>query len=133
MKLNKESRKLSRQLFRSSFQDGKLDASKVSDVVKAIVTSKQRHHLDIIKNYQRLIRLEIEKRHAIIESALELDGTTCEKVEKDLKKKYGNDLTAEFKVNPDLIGGLRIKLGNDVWDGSVRNRLARLEEQLTHV
>jgi F-type H+-transporting ATPase subunit delta len=48
----------------------------------------------------------------------------------NLKKKYGGDLTAEFVVNPQLLGGMRIRVGSDVWDGSVRNRLERLQQQL---
>jgi F-type H+-transporting ATPase subunit delta len=48
----------------------------------------------------------------------------------NLKKKYGNDLTATFTVNSDLLGGMRVRVGSDVWDSSVRNRLQRLEQQL---
>jgi F-type H+-transporting ATPase subunit delta len=47
-----------------------------------------------------------------------------------LKVRYGEDLTTEFRTNPELLGGLRIKIGDDVWDGSVRNRLSQLQEQL---
>jgi F-type H+-transporting ATPase subunit delta len=48
----------------------------------------------------------------------------------NLKKKYGSDLTTDFVVNPQLLGGMRIRVGSDVWDGSVRNRLERLQQQL---
>jgi F-type H+-transporting ATPase subunit delta len=51
-------------------------------------------------------------------------------VESDLRHKHGRDLSIEYKVNPALIGGLRIQIGSNVWDGSVQNRLARLNEQL---
>ena len=133
MKLNKDSRKLSRQLFRSSFADGKLDNSKIGAAVESILATRPRHYLDILKDYHRLIRLEVEKRHAVVESAAELSAETSREVERDLKSKYGGDLTTDFRVNADLIGGLRIKIGNDVWDGSVRNRLARLSEEINHV
>lgn len=133
MKLNKDSRKLSRQLYRSSFSDGKLDDSRVGAVVESILASRPRHYLDILKDYHRLIRLEVDKRHAIVESAAALNEETSREVERDLKSKYGGDLTTDFRVNPDLIGGLRIKIGNNVWDGSVRNRLARLSEEINHV
>ncbi len=133
MKLNKDSRKLSRQLFQSSFADGKLDNTRIAAVVESILSAKPRHYLAILKDYHRLIRLEVEKRHAIIESAAALSAETSRAVENDLKSKYGGDLTTDFRVNADLIGGLRIKIGNDVWDGSVRNRLARLSEEINHV
>jgi F-type H+-transporting ATPase subunit delta len=48
----------------------------------------------------------------------------------DLRRKYGSTLTAEFKVNPDLLGGMRVKVGSDVWDGSVKARLTDLKNKL---
>ena len=133
MKLNKEARKLSRQFFRGSFIDGRLDNARVSSVVTSIAETKPRHYLSLLKDYQRLIRLEVEKRHAIIESATELNASVSQDVERDLKAKYGGDITTDFRVNADLIGGMRIKLGNDVWDGSVRSRLSRLQEEISHI
>lgn len=98
--------------------------------MQTVIAAKPRAYVDLLKDYHRLVRLEAEKSHAIIESATELNAETSQRVLADLKNRYGNELVAEFKVNPDLIGGLRIKIGNDVWDGSVRQRLNRLEEEL---
>jgi F-type H+-transporting ATPase subunit delta len=74
----------------------------------------------------------VEKHHATIESAQPLDGGMSEQVVNNLKSKYGAAITTEFKVTPELIGGLRIKIGSDVFDSSVRNRIDRLETQLIH-
>lgn len=133
MKLSKEARRMSRELFRVSFTDSKLDQSKVRTIVQEIAGAKPRHYIDILKDYQRLIRLEVEKRHAVIESAIELDEATRGQLEQTLRAKYGSDLTTEFKVTPELIAGLRIRIGSDVWDSSVRERLNRLESQLATV
>ena len=130
MKLSKEARRMSRELFRASFTDSKLDHSKVRTVAQKIAEAKPRHYVDILKDYQRLVRLEVEKRHAVIESAAELDEATRGQLEQTLRAKYGNDLTTEFKVTPELIAGIRVRLGSDVWDSSVRERLSRLEAQL---
>ena len=129
MKISKEARQLSRQLLRLSLTDGYLDRAKASAVVQGVINQKPRHYLGALESYQRLLRLEIAKRHAVIESATELSPATGESVVNNLKQKYGQDITTEFKTNPDLIGGMRIKLGSDVFDGSVRNRLALLQEQ----
>jgi len=45
-----------------------------------------------------------------------------------LTKRYGAGLNISFGVNPELIGGLRVKVGSDVFDGSVRSRLNALAE-----
>ena len=132
MKLDKDSRKLSKQLFQASFTDGRIDKQKVSVIGKQVVASKPRNSLGILKEYQRLIRLEIEKHHAVIESATTLDADTKKQLLANLKAQYGKDLTTEFKVSAELLGGLRIKIGSDVFDSSVRERLSRLETEFNH-
>lgn len=130
MKITKEARQLSRQLFRLSFTDRRLDRGKVHSIVETVIHEKPRHFEGALQAYRRLLRLEVEKRHAVIESATSLGDDAGAAVVANLKQKYGDDLTSEFAVNPDLIGGMRIKIGSDVWDGSVRSRLASLQEQL---
>jgi F-type H+-transporting ATPase subunit delta len=130
MKINKEIRQLSREMLRASFTDGQLDPGKISSVIDSVTARKPRSYIDVLKNYRRLLRLEVEKRRARIETASEMDPATQSEVVTNLKKKYGSDLTPEFVVNPELLGGMRIRVGSDVWDGSVRNRLERLQQQL---
>jgi F-type H+-transporting ATPase subunit delta len=129
MRTAKEARKVSGQLFRNSFTEGKLDKEKISHMVETLLAEKPRHYVDALKDYQRLIRLETEKRHAVIESATQLNSALANQIVTNLRRRYGDDLTTEFRTNPDLLGGLRIKIGDDVWDGSVKNRLHKLQEQ----
>ena len=130
MKVNKEIRQLSKQLLRVSFADGQLDKGRVGQVVKSLIDKKPRNYLSVLEQYKRLIRLEVEKRTAVIESATELSPEAARHLVTGLKNKYGNDLTTQFVTNPELLGGMRIRVGNDVWDSSVRNRLQRLQAQL---
>ena len=130
MKINREIRRISREMLRASFTDGQLDQGKIGSLVQSLVEKKPRNHIAILENYKRLIRLEVEKRHAKIESAGELAPEVRSQIVASLQRKYGPDLTTEFAVIPELLGGLRIRVGSDVWDGSVRNRLQRLEENL---
>ena len=53
-----------------------------------------------------------------------------EDVKAGLARVYGAGLAASFEQNPALIGGMRIKVGSDVYDGSVRAKLAALEARL---
>jgi F-type H+-transporting ATPase subunit delta len=130
MKQNKEIRRLSREMLRASFTDGQLDRGKIASLVQSLIARKPRYYIDIVTNYRRLLRLELEKRHAVIESATELSSPTSSKIVNRLKQKYGPDLTTEFRVERGLLGGLRVRVGSDVWDGTVRNRLNLLEQQL---
>jgi F-type H+-transporting ATPase subunit delta len=130
MKINKEIRQLSRGMLRASFTDGQIDRGKIMSLVQSLIAKKPRRYLDILQYYKRLVRLEIEKRHARVESSTEVDPETSARIVENLKKKRERDLTTEFVVNPELLGGVRIRVGSDVWDGSVRNRLERLQKQL---
>ena len=130
MKVKKETRQLARALLRASFTDSQLDKGRISSLVQSLIAKKPRDYLNVLEDYKRLLRLEVEKRHARIESAAELDHSASSKIVAKLKKKYGNDLTSELFVRPELLGGIRIRVGSDVWDGSVSNRLQRLEQEL---
>jgi F-type H+-transporting ATPase subunit delta len=130
MKINKEIRQLSRHLMRASFTDGQLDRSKIGSLVESLISKKPRHYVDVLENYKRLLRLEVQKRSARIESASEVSPEAGAQIVENLKRKYGADLIADFAVNPELLGGMRIRVGSDVWDGTVRNRLERLQQQL---
>ncbi len=132
MKLDKESRKLSKRLFQASFTNGVIDNSSVSVIAKKIVDSKPRNAIGVLKEYQRLVRLEVEQHQALIESAVELDQATADQLVANLKAKYGADLSTEFRVTPELLGGVRIKIGSDVFDSSVRERLNRLDAEVSH-
>lgn len=130
MKINKEIRRFSRELLRASFTDGQLDQGKITPLVQSLIEKKPRHYIAVLENYKRLLRLEVEKRRARIESASELTPEVSSGIVSNLQRKYGQYLTTEFRVNPELLGGLRIHVGSDVWDGTVRNRLQRLEQDL---
>ena len=98
-------------------------------MVQAVINEKPRHYLEVLMDYQRLVRLEIEKRHAVIESATPLSRSLGDQIVNALRARYGDDVTTEFRTNPELRGGLRIRGGNNVLDGSGRNRLNRVQEK----
>ena len=130
MKISKEIRQLSRDLMRASYVNGALDRERIRSLVRAIVEKKPRNYIQLLENYRRLLRLELDKRRATIESATKLDPEAGLKIVIGLQQKYGTGLTTEFVLSPALLGGVRIRVGSDVWDSSVRNRLERLQQQL---
>ncbi|MBV9008509.1 MAG: F0F1 ATP synthase subunit delta [Verrucomicrobia bacterium] len=130
MQASKDVRQMARELLRASFTDGQLDHGRVSSVVNSVLQDKPRNYLRVLEYYKRLLRLELEKRHARIETAAPLEGQAAAEIKENLTRRYGTDLSTEFVVNPALLGGMRVRVGSDVWDSSVRNRLERLEHQL---
>ena len=130
MQVKKEVRQIAREMLRASFTDGQLDRGRIASLVDSILTRKPRNFLKVLEYYKRLLRLETEKRHARIETTTALEPQIVSQISLNLGRRYGTDLTTEFVVNPALLGGMRIRVGSDVWDSSVRNRLERLQQQL---
>ena len=122
----REARKTARSLFRGCLADGKLDASRVRAVTDALAADKPRGYLAILQSFARLVRLELERRHVVIESAAPLTESEMNNLRAEINRTHGADLTFETAVRPELIGGLRVRVGSDVWDGSVRARLEAL-------
>lgn len=128
MKLTKEGRHFARELFASCMVDERLDADRVRKAVALVAKEKPRNYLAILEAFLRLVRMELAKHQAVVESAVTLGEDTKDGLVRELKAKYGQDLEVEFRVQAALMGGLRIKVGSDVWDGSIQSRLARLNQ-----
>lgn len=131
MKISKEARRTSRQLFRVCMADGKLDESRVRLVVGQLAASKPRGYIGILDALHNLVKAEIENQRALVESATELPTDLQSSLKASLFKKYGRELALEFQINPELLGGIRVKVGSDVWDGSVKARLEALKASLS--
>ena len=126
MKVSKTAAATARRLFGLCQTDGRLDEQKLRAVVSKLVDSKPRDHAAILFSLQRLTRLDLERRKVTVESAVELDEASRARVVSGLAANYGSDLAVQYKVNPALLGGLRIRVANDVYDGTVQGRLDRL-------
>jgi F-type H+-transporting ATPase subunit delta len=70
----------------------------------------------------------LDRRTARVESAVALSAAEQSEVTQNLSARYGTGLSLSFSQNPALIGGLRIQVGSDVYDGSVKARLTQLRE-----
>ena len=130
MKVSKDALRTARQFLRLTLRNGTVDLPAAKTIVEKVIADKPRNYLGILTSYQRLLRLEMEKRHAIVESAHSLPETEQATITADLQLRHGSDITTEFRTNPDLLGGIRVKLGSTVWDGSVKSRLDSLRDKV---
>lgn len=128
MKVSKQARRDAKELFRSSVVNGVLDENRVRQVVGKVIELKPRGFIGILTHFERLVKLEVERRTAKVESAMPLSPEVQADVASKLGKLYGQGLNISFAQNPALLGGLRIKVGSDVYDGSVQARLENLVE-----
>ena len=131
MKVSKEARKGARILFGSVKSDGVLDESKVRAAVAAVVNQRPPFLSGILGEFRRLVRLEIEKRTALVQTASAIEPSQKSQFEASLKSRFGGDLRVSFAINPELIAGTRVRVGSDVYDSNVRERLERLRIALS--
>ena len=128
MKVSKQARRDAKQLFTCCRVNGLLDEARVRQAVGAVIAKKPRGYVAILSHFQRLVKLDLDRRTARIDSAVAMPDALRSSVTADLARRYGAGLDISFGVNPQLIGGLRVKVGSDVFDGSVRARLNALAE-----
>jgi len=128
MKISKQAKREAKQLFRGCMVNGVLDENKARRTVDQLLELKPRGYLAILSHFERLVKLDVERRTARVESAIPLPPDLQQVVQAGLARLYGSGLNISFAQNPTLIGGLRIKVGSDVYDGSIQGRLAGLLE-----
>jgi F-type H+-transporting ATPase subunit delta len=128
MKISKQAQRDARQLFRSCHVNGLLDENRVRQTVTLLSTQKPRGYVGILSRLHRLVKMDLEQHAARVESATPLTPELQANVTGEIKKKYGAGVSISFARNPALIGGLRIQVGSDLYDGSVKMRLQKLEE-----
>jgi len=127
MKITKESRRAAKKLFRACFAGGQLDEQRVRTAVFSLIKEKPRYYLGILSKIEKLVKAEMQKRSLLIESAVPLEKNRLQEIQTRVQSRFPAPLLPDYSVNPSLIGGLRIKVGSDVWDGSVAARLQQLE------
>jgi len=128
MKISKRAKREAKQLFRFCLVDGMLDENRVRQVAQRVVAAGRRDCPAILAHFRRLVRLDLARHTATIESATPLPADLQGAFEASLTRRYGRGLATTFAHRPALIGGMRIQVGSDVYDGSVRAGLMELEK-----
>ena len=128
MQTKAQIRRAAKQLYRSCLVDGLLDERRVHRVVQLVIDNKRRGSMELLSHFQRLIGLDREAHTANVETAVPLAADLKTSIQARLTDLYGPGIDARFTLRPALIGGMRIKVGSDVFDGSVRSGLELLEK-----
>jgi F-type H+-transporting ATPase subunit delta len=120
----------------------KLD--RLSQALPAVVTGEVRKFLGtlleagqidqldtILLELDRLARRRPERTLAKVTSAVPLTETEQETMRSKLAERFGSDLEIQFQVDASLLGGVYLRVGDQVIDGSVAGKLAALRDRLT--
>ena len=106
-----------------------------ADVRKFVGTLLEAGQLDqldaILVEFDRMVRRRPELKLARVTSAVPLTESEKETLRAKLVDRFGSDLEFEFEVDASLIGGVHLRVGDQVIDGSVAGKLAALRDRLT--
>jgi F-type H+-transporting ATPase subunit delta len=94
----------------------------------------ENHRMPVIfrirQEYQRLWDEENRTLPVQITSAIALDDATTESLGKTIGERAGRKVTLAARVDPDILGGIIIRVGNSILDASIRNRLEQLRRHV---
>jgi F-type H+-transporting ATPase subunit delta len=126
MKITKKAKREAKRLYRFCLVNGLLDENRARQVAQRILATGERDCLSILTHFLRLVKVDCARHTATIESATPLSADLQTFIQARLAHRYGLGLATVFAQRPELIGGMRIQVGCDVYDGSVRAGLEAL-------
>jgi len=129
MKTPRQVEREARVLWQASLADGDLDPDRARVVVDQTIRSNRTGSVMVLKRFLRRVRLDAARHMAEVTTAVPLDDRIRADVEHTLAVQYGGPVTTSFVVDQALIGGMRVKVGSDLYDGSVKGGLDALESR----
>jgi F-type H+-transporting ATPase subunit delta len=121
---NKQAQQLARQLFKLTVVDGAVSADRVAGVLAYVEKHAPAHTILVLKAYHRLVAVELAKGEARVEHAGAVAPAALSAIAAAMSKKYGRPVAATSRPNPALLAGLRVRVGDDVYESSVAGQLA---------
>ncbi|MGJ8640528.1 MAG: F0F1 ATP synthase subunit delta [Opitutaceae bacterium] len=130
MKRDKKITQLAKKLVELSKDNGVVTEAKVSEVLAGLKQVKHRHHLTVLKSFLNYLRREVALQTAVVATPGALSAAALKAIETNYSKIYGRPITATTVQDSSLIAGVRVRVGDDVYDASVSGRLQRLAENV---
>lgn len=126
----KQAQQLARRLFRLSLEGGALSPERVGGVLEYVARHRPPNPVLVLKAYRRLVAAEVARGQAAVEHAGPVSEKTLQTVAEALGRRRGRALTPVARPNPALIAGLRVRVGDDLYEASAAGQLAALAASL---
>jgi F-type H+-transporting ATPase subunit delta len=113
---------------------GKLIDDADENLVRFLELLAERHRLPVVfrirRTFDDLWRKENKRLPVTVTSAVELDKDMVEGIGKKIEEQTGRKIDLTANVDPDLIGGLQMQVGNMIFDSTIRSRLEKLRREV---
>jgi F-type H+-transporting ATPase subunit delta len=129
MKTAKRAQREARQLFRLCLVNGSFDERRARLVAERLAAGGRSGALAVLSRFTRLLRLNRADHTARVTSAAPLADDVRARIVAGVADRWGPNVTTQFTEDPGLIAGVRVAVGSDVYDGSVRAGLDALDEK----
>ena len=126
-RLSKEQKRFINQIFQESLTDGFLDLEKVAVKSASLASYKRSKAFTLLNAYKELIALQRKKEVALITSPTPLKDTEEHLIRTALKGIQPTVKELAVTVDPSLLGGLRIKIGDTYYDSTLPTKLGLLK------
>lgn len=127
MKLTRKERTLVSFLVRAVVdENGEVDTQKVKEAYKILQKSEMSSRNKVINAWFGKVKTKIDSQTLFIDSAVELSGREIESIKKIFERKLDRKIVAVARVTDSILGGLRVRFGDEVWDDSLDSRLRQI-------
>lgn len=130
MKRDTKTLKFAKKLVELSKDNGVVTEAKVSEVLAGLKQVQPRGYLGLLRSYLSYLKREIALQTAVVSTPAALSPEALEAIASNFTTLYGRPITATTQTDPSLIAGVRVRVGDDVYDASVAGRLKRLAENV---
>lgn len=130
MAADKQLRNLAKKLVEFSLENGDVSVGRVGEVLQSLSANPPRNLKALLRIYQRLIAREIASYTARVEHAGPIGESVTNSILAFLEKETGRSIHVQTHENPDLVAGLRVTLGDDIYEDSAAFRLKPLAESI---
>ena len=109
-------------------------SSSLNNFLKIIIDKDRVSAIEAVeKSYKALLNEKNNIIEGIAITAVPMNEDELKQLEANLSSKYNKNVTLENKVDESILGGVLVRLGNEEIDGTVKNRLAKMKDQLSQV
>ena len=122
--------KLAKKLLELSKDNGVVTESKVTEVLAGLQLVQHRYHLTVLKTFLNYLRREVALHTAVVTTPTRLSEDAIKAIEVQFSKLYNRPISAVTQSDTALIAGVRVRVGDDVYDASIAGCLQRIAESV---
>lgn len=129
MKQNKQLQKTVSKLADLSFQDGRIIESRVIQSIKILKSLPKYEAIEALSDYLKDLKRQQRQYTMYVETTAPLSISQLQRIKKIVEKRH-RITKIETKINPEILGGFKLKVGDEIWDESVLGRIGQVKEAI---